>query len=148
MDILVIDEVAMVRCDMLDAVDRILRVFRKRMNEPFGGVQVVLIGDPFQLPPIVRAEEVSILRKCYTTRFFFGSHIWREANFECVELNRIYRQARATVYRIAQPGPHRMVNNEDHVLFQTTQAYASGSKKVTSHLHPQGQGGCHEPRGI
>ena len=118
MDILVIDEVAMVRCDMLDAVDRILRVFRKRMSEPFGGVQVVLIGDPFQLPPIVREEEVGILRKCYANRFFFGSHVWREADFNCVELNRIYRQHEPRFIELLNRVRTGLVSSEDHVLFR------------------------------
>lgn len=121
MDILVIDEVAMVRCDMLDAIDRILRVFRKRMNEPFGGVQVVLIGDPFQLPPIVKEEEVGILRKSYQHRFFFGSHVWSEAHFESVELTRIYRQHDPRFIALLGRVRRGEVTPADHVLFRQRQ---------------------------
>lgn len=118
MDILVIDEVAMVRCDMLDAVDRVLRVFRRRMNEPFGGVQVVLIGDPFQLPPIVRDTEVHILRKFYQHRFFFGSRAWQEGGFECVELKKIYRQHDMKFIGLLNRVRSGQVTNEDHILFR------------------------------
>ena len=60
-DLLVIDEISMVRCDLLDVIDKLLRVFRNRLNEPFGGVQVILIGDTFQLPPIADFEQWGIL---------------------------------------------------------------------------------------
>lgn len=118
MDILVIDEVAMVRCDMLDAVDRVLRVFRKRMQEPFGGVQVVLIGDPFQLPPIVRQSEVHILRKVYQHRFFFGSLAWSEGAFQCVELAKVYRQHDLKFIQLLNRVRSGSVTPEDRILFR------------------------------
>ena len=68
MELLIIDEISMVRCDLLDVIDRLLRVFRKRENEPFGGVQVILIGDTFQLPPI--DKEWHILQPFYASIHF------------------------------------------------------------------------------
>ena len=118
MDVLVIDEVAMVRCDVLDAVDRILRVFRKRMAEPFGGVQVVLIGDPFQLPPVVKDTEASILRKSYVHRFFFASNAWSASDFECVELTKIYRQHDPNFIDLLNRVRNGRVTNEDRLLFR------------------------------
>lgn len=118
MDLLVIDEVSMVRCDVLDAVDRLLRVFRKERQKPFGGVQVVLIGDPFQLPPIVRQEEQHILMECYRNRFFFGSNVWKEAEFECVELKHIYRQHDPKFIALLNRVRTGQVSGEDHVLFR------------------------------
>ena len=61
----------MVRCDLLDVVDRLLRVFRRRENEPFGGVQVILIGDAFQLPPIADFDQWNLLQPYYKSPFFF-----------------------------------------------------------------------------
>ena len=94
MEVLIIDEVSMVRCDTLDVIDRILKVFRKKTHLPFGGVQVILIGDVFQLPPI--AGEWDILIKFYESKFFFSSRIMRELienkNYVHFELKKIYRQ--------------------------------------------------------
>lgn len=70
LELLIIDEVSMVRCDMLDAVDAILRYFRKMPHTPFGGVQVLYIGDLFQLPPVVHESQWSVLRQYYASPFF------------------------------------------------------------------------------
>lgn len=73
LELLVIDEISMVRSDTLDVIDRVLRVFRKKTNLPFGGVQVILIGDTFQLPPIADFEQWEILKDYYASPFFFNS---------------------------------------------------------------------------
>ncbi len=93
MELLIIDEISMVRCDLLDLVDRILRVFRDRLSEPFGGVQVLLIGDVFQLPPIAGNDQWSILRNFYETPFFFSSKVIQESKPVYIELKKIYRQS-------------------------------------------------------
>jgi len=72
---LVIDEISMVRCDVLDAVDTVLRTFRGRLFEPFGGVQVLFIWDMFQLPPVVPNEEWGILSAFYNSPYFFDSKV-------------------------------------------------------------------------
>lgn len=96
LELLIIDEVSMVRCDLLDVVDRLLRVFRKRENEPFGGVQVILIGDTFQLPPIADFDQWEILKSFYESPFFFSSKIIRmgieKKELVYIELKKIYRQ--------------------------------------------------------
>ncbi|MDR2337650.1 MAG: AAA family ATPase [Deltaproteobacteria bacterium] len=92
MELLVIDEISMVRCDILDVIDRILRVYRKRENEPFGGVQVLLIGDVFQLPPIAKKDEWEILSLFYDSIFFFSANVIRKNEFCYIELKKIYRQ--------------------------------------------------------
>jgi len=92
LELLVIDEISMVRCDLLDVIDRLLRVFRKREFTPFGGVQVVLIGDTFQLPPIVNQDDWSILGQFYKSPFFFSSRALQEQKPVYIELKKIYRQ--------------------------------------------------------
>ena len=92
LDLLVVDEVSMVRVEMLDVIDQILRVFRKKMHLPFGGVQLILIGDPFQLPPVVRNEDWEHLKNHYSTRFFYGSHAFQALEPVHIELQKIYRQ--------------------------------------------------------
>ena len=91
-DLLVIDEISMVRCDLLDVIDKLLRVFRNRLNEPFGGVQVILIGDTFQLPPIADFEQWGILSRFYDSPFFFSSIAIKNSKPFYIELKKIYRQ--------------------------------------------------------
>ncbi len=90
LELLIIDEISMVRCDLLDVIDRLLRVFRKRENEAFGGVQVILIGDTFQLPPI--DKEWHILQPYYESTFFFNSKVILSNKPVYIELKKIYRQ--------------------------------------------------------
>ncbi|HEU4903631.1 MAG TPA: AAA family ATPase, partial [Flavisolibacter sp.] len=92
LELLIIDEVSMVRCDMLDAMDTILRHFRKQYNIPFGGVQVVYIGDMFQLPPVIPQHEWSILGDHYNSPFFFEANVIKESPPLYIELKKIYRQ--------------------------------------------------------
>lgn len=92
LDLLIIDEISMVRCDTLDVIDRVLRVFRKKPHLPFGGVQVILIGDTFQLPPIADFEQWEILKDYYQSPFFFSSKVVIENKPMYIELKKIYRQ--------------------------------------------------------
>ena len=92
LELLVIDEISMVRCDTLDVIDRVLKVFRKKPHLPFGGVQVILIGDTFQLPPIANFEQWEILKEYYQSPFFFSSKIVIEDPPIYIELKKIYRQ--------------------------------------------------------
>lgn len=91
MDLLVIDEISMVRADLLDAIDSVLRRYRDR-RKPFGGVQLLLIGDLQQLSPVVKEAEWDLLRDLYDTPYFFGSRALREADYACIELTQVYRQ--------------------------------------------------------
>jgi hypothetical protein len=91
LDLLIIDEISMVRSDLLDGIDEILRRFRNRAK-PFGGVQLLMIGDLQQLAPVVKEDEWALLKNYYDTAFFFGSKALREAGFISIELKHIYRQ--------------------------------------------------------
>ena len=91
-DLLVIDEVSMVRADVLDAVSDVLRRYRDP-GKPFGGVQLLLIGDLQQLAPVVRDEEWSLLGRFYASPFFFESRALKETSYVCIELQHIYRQS-------------------------------------------------------
>ena len=90
-DVLVIDEISMVRSDLLDAVDSVLRRFRDR-NKPFGGVQLLMIGDLQQLTPVVTDEEAELLSHYYSTPYFFGSHALAKVDYVTIELKHVYRQ--------------------------------------------------------
>lgn len=90
-DLLVIDEVSMVRADLLDAIDATLRRYRNPL-EPFGGVQLLLVGDLQQLAPVVKDDEWQILSKYYDTPYFFGSNALKSLRYVTIELKHIYRQ--------------------------------------------------------
>jgi len=91
MDLLVIDEVSMVRADLLDAIDSTLRRFRNR-NLPFGGVQLLMIGDLQQLSPVVKEDEWQLLRKYYETPYFFSSRALQKTDYVSIELQHVFRQ--------------------------------------------------------
>jgi hypothetical protein len=92
LELLVIDEVSMLRADLLDAIDNVLRHFRKRFDEPFGGVQVLFIGDLYQLPPVVKEDEWHWLSAYYNSLFFFDARVMKDAQPVYIELEHIYRQ--------------------------------------------------------
>ncbi|MFL2514139.1 MAG: ATP-dependent RecD-like DNA helicase [Alphaproteobacteria bacterium] len=93
LETLIIDEISMVRADVFDAIDYSLRVHRKKLTQSFGGVQVIVFGDLFQLPPVVNMDESSLLERIYPSgQFFFHSNIFQDAQFKTLELQSIYRQ--------------------------------------------------------
>jgi GTPase SAR1 family protein len=93
LEVLVIDEVSMVRADVLDAIDTVLRSVRHRYSEPFGGVQMIFIGDMHQLSPVAKADEWRILSDYYQGIYFFHSRVIREHSPVYVEFDRIFRQS-------------------------------------------------------
>ena len=92
LDLIVIDEISMVRADLLDAVDSVLRHYR-RNDRPFGGVQLLLIGDLGQLAPVAKDEEWTLLSRYYETPYFFSSRALRQTDYSVVELTHVYRQS-------------------------------------------------------
>jgi uncharacterized protein YpbB len=92
LELLIIDEISMVRCDLLDSIDAVLRHFRNRHSEPFGGVQVLLIGDMHQLPPVTVDHEWNLLSQFYESPYFFSSRIIQQAPPVYVAFEKIYRQ--------------------------------------------------------
>lgn len=93
LELLIIDEVSMVRADTLDAIDAVLRHVRQQPKRPFGGVQVLLIGDLFQLPPVTRQDEWELMKQYYKSPFFFDALVMKESPPVCLELQKIYRQS-------------------------------------------------------
>ena len=90
--LIIIDEVSMVRCDIIDFIDKVLRVFCRKMREPFGGKQVVFVGDVFQLEPVVHSDELEILHRFYPNAFFFSARVFQQMPLLSIELRKVYRQ--------------------------------------------------------
>lgn len=91
-ELVIIDEISMVRADIIDAVDRILRVYSRNLREPFGGKQILLVGDVFQLEPVVKNDEREILNRFYPTPYFFSARVFSEIDLVSIELQKVYRQ--------------------------------------------------------
>ncbi len=97
---LIIDEISMVRADLFDCVETFLRKWGPKKGQPFGGVQIILIGDLYQLPPVVTSGEKEIFKYLYETPFFFSARAFKENPFEFVEFEKIYRQRDALFIEI------------------------------------------------
>lgn len=91
-ELIIIDEISMVRADIIDFIDKVLRVYSRNMREPFGGKQLLFVGDVFQLEPVIKEDERQLLHPFYPTCFFFDAHIFRSFKLVSIELKKIYRQ--------------------------------------------------------
>ena len=91
-ELVIIDEISMVRADIIDAIDRILRVYSHNLREPFGGKQLLLVGDVFQLEPVVKNDEREILNRFYPTPYFFSARVFGQIDLVSIELQKVYRQ--------------------------------------------------------
>jgi hypothetical protein len=152
LELLVIDEISMVRCDILDEIDVVLRHFRNRNSEPFGGVQVLLIGDMFQLPPIIPDEEWSLLSQFYNSQYFFESRVMQMAPPVYIEFEKIYRQSDNAFINVLNEVRHNRITDEgmqllmsrydpwfeltnnDGYIFLTTHNYKSDNINATELL--------------
>jgi hypothetical protein len=118
LELLVIDEISMVRCDMLDAADTIMRHLRRRYHEPFGGVQVLFIGDMFQLPPVIKDAEWSLLKEFYNSPYFFDSHVIKETPPVSIEFDKIYRQSEEVFISILNQVRNNELDGESRDLLE------------------------------
>ena len=91
-ELVIIDEISMVRADIIDFIDKVLRVYSQNMREPFGGKQMLFVGDVYQLEPVVKADERDILNRFYPSPYFFSARVFREMELVSVELTKVYRQ--------------------------------------------------------
>ncbi len=139
LELLIIDEVSMLRADALDAIDAILRSVRNQAQVPFGGVQVLFIGDLFQLPPVLRNEEASLFYEHYRSPFFFSANVIAEAEPLVVELQHVYRQRDEDFIRLLNAIRNNCAEEEDlallHQRYKPWQEPEEGSILLTTHNH-------------
>lgn len=93
LELIIIDEISMVRADLIDFIDKVLRVYSHNMREPFGGKQLLLVGDIYQLEPVVREEDRQLLHSIYASSFFFNAKVFGEMQLVSIELRKVYRQS-------------------------------------------------------
>lgn len=92
-ELIIIDEISMVRADIIDFIDKILRVYNRNMREPFGGKQLLLVGDIYQLEPVVREDDKKLLSPFYSSNFFFDAKVFYQFKLVSIELKKVYRQS-------------------------------------------------------
>lgn len=119
LELIIIDEISMVRADIIDAVDRILRVYSRNLREPFGGKQILLVGDVFQLEPVVKGDEREILNRFYPTPYFFSARVFNQIDLVSIELQKVYRQTDVTFVGVLDHIRNNTVGATDLQLLNT-----------------------------
>ncbi len=112
LDALIIDEISMVRADLMDCIDKFLQINRGKIGTPFGGVQMILFGDLYQLPPIVSGEEKGIFSSLYKSPYFFDSNVFQNLELEVIELNEVFRQKDKGFVEMLDGVRHNRVSDE------------------------------------
>ena len=141
LDLLVIDEISMVRADLLDQIDAVLRLHKDR-HRPFGGVQLLMIGDLSQLAPVVKEGEWALLREYYRTPYFFGSHALQQTQHVTIELTHVYRQTDHTFINILNEVRENRLTPESLARLNSRVATSGkmkdeGGKSVNEGSHPE-----------
>ena len=113
LELLIIDEVSMVRADVMDAMDVVLKHIRKNYRQPFGGVQVLMIGDLYQLPPVVTDQDKTMLFRYYESPYFFSAKVIRESPPVRLELQKVYRQHEKEFIGLLNKVRHNQISEED-----------------------------------
>ncbi len=125
---LIIDEISMVRADMMDVIDQFMRLNGKNPDKPFGGVKMVFMGDLFQLPPVVSSkEEEQLFTENYTSPFFFSAKVFEEIKIDSIELTKVYRQNEQTFINLLNS-------------IRNNQATANDIQQINQRYHPQFDG--------
>ena len=132
-ELVIIDEISMVRADVIDFIDRILRVYSHNMREPFGGKQVLLVGDIYQLEPVVKTDEREIINRFYPTPFFFSARVFQHWELVAIELTKVYRQTDKVFINVLDHIRTNMVTAADLQLLNTR--YNAPISKDNSELY-------------
>lgn len=113
LELIIIDEISMVRADIIDFIDKVLRIYCRNMREPFGGKQLLLVGDIFQLEPVVREDDRRLLQPFYASSYFFSAKVFQEIQLVSIELRKVYRQTDSTFIDILDRIRSNNANDSD-----------------------------------
>ena len=119
LELIIIDEISMVRADIIDFIDKVLRVYSHNMREPFGGKQLLLVGDIFQLEPVVKEDERQLLQPFYPSAFFFDAKVFQQVRPVAIELKTIYRQTDPTFIHLLDNIRTSQVTDTDLTLLNS-----------------------------
>lgn len=126
-ELVIIDEISMVRADIIDFIDKVLRIYTRNMREQFGGKQLLFVGDIYQLEPVVKEEDRQFLRPFYPSPYFFDAHVFRSFKLVSIELRKVYRQTDSTFINILDHIRTNMVTANDLQLLNNRVAAVSPS---------------------
>lgn len=126
-ELIIIDEISMVRADIIDFIDKVLRIYSRNMRVPFGGKQLLLVGDIYQLEPVLKEEDRQFLRPFYPSAYFFDANVFREMQLVSIELRKVYRQTNPAFINILD---HIRTNNvaDADLALLNNRVGASGEK--------------------
>lgn len=133
LELIIIDEVSMVRADIIDFIDKVLRVYSHNMREPFGDKQLLLVGDIYQLEPVVREDDRQLLQPFYNSAFFFDAHVFREMQLVSIELRKVYRQSDPVFIGILDRIRTSQVTDGDLALLNSRVAPSHHPASLPSH---------------
>lgn len=132
LELIIIDEISMVRADIIDFIDRILRTYTGNFRTPFGGKQMLLIGDVYQLEPVVKAEERDILQRFYPNAYFFSARVFREVELVSIELSKVFRQKDPVFIRLLDHVRSGSISPAEQTLLNTRYEAPSTYEKATT----------------
>ena len=116
---IIIDEASMVRADLLDCVEIFLQCYGPKPGQVFGGVQMVFVGDLYQIPPVVTSQERPLFKSRYETPYFFSAHCFKDFSFDLIELEKVYRQKDKKFVHLLNAIPNKSVSDKDMALLNS-----------------------------
>ena len=134
LELVIIDEISMVRADVIDFIDKVLRVYSQNMREPFGGKQLLLVGDIFQLEPVVKEDDRQLLQPFYPSSFFFDAKVFRLVQPVAIELKTIYRQTDPTFIHLLDNIRTSQVTDTDLKLLNSRVCSEEKITETNTHL--------------
>ena len=134
LELVIIDEISMVRADIIDFIDKVLRVYSQNMREPFGGKQLLLVGDIFQLEPVVKEDDRQLLQPFYPSSFFFDAKVFRLVQPVAIELKTIYRQTDPTFIHLLDNIRTSQVTDTDLKLLNSRVCSEEKTTETNTHL--------------
>ena len=134
LELVIIDEISMVRADVIDFIDKVLRVYSQNMREPFGGKQLLLVGDIFQLEPVVKEDDRQLLQPFYPSSFFFDAKVFRLVQPVAIELKTIYRQTDPTFIHLLDNIRTSQVTDTDLKLLNSRVCSEEKPTEINTHL--------------